>query len=323
MLNAYQLSQCLYVASELGIADLLKDGPKHYEELARASDAHPQSLLRLLRALASAGILVQRPGDWFELNDLAQYLRRDAPDSLRAWAILSGQQFYPTWGHLLYSVKTGEIAFDHLSGMSVWQHRAQNSAAGQVFDEAMHGVAHASHLAVVDAYDFARFDCVVDVGGGHGDLLATILGANPGLRGVLFDQESVVQAGKDYLKQIQVLERCKIIGGDFLEAVPAEGDAYILKRIIQDWDDQRAIQILHNCRRAMQSGQTLLIVERIMALDHPSLETTLTDVMMMVMNGGRERSETDFRALLNAAGFELPHVTATDSIFHIIASRAV
>lgn len=322
-INAYQLSQCLYVASELGIADSLKDGPKHYEALAKTSGAHPNALFRLLRALASAGIFNRLEGDRFELNELSEYLCRDALGSLRAWAVLSGQQIYPTWSHLLHSVKTGEIAFDSLHGMSVWQYRAQNLLASRVFDEAMTGLVSASTAAVVEAYDFSRFDRIVDVGGGQGALIAGILKANPSVRGILFDVEQVVQGGKELLKEAGVLERCETVAGSFLEGVPSGGDVYLLKNVIHDWDDQGSLQILRSCRRAMSENQTLLIIERVIASDKPRLEAVLADLNMMVMNGGRERTREDFQALLSAAGFELAKVIPTRSPYQIIEGESV
>ncbi len=322
IINGYQLAQGLYVAAELGIADWLKDGPRHFTEVAGLCHAHPNALFRLLRALASAGVFVQRDGDYFEMNEPARYLCCDTPDSLRAWAILSGQQFYPTWRNLLHSIKTGETAFDDLQGMNVWQFRALNPAAGRVFNVAMSDRTTSNVAAIVEAIDL-QFECIVDVGGGQGTLLAAILQAHPVQRGVLFDQPQVIQDSLEFLAAAQVLDRCKIVAGSLLEAVPCEGDVFILKRILHDWDDSRAIQILKNCRRAMQATQTLFVVERVISQHNPTQEAALADLTMLVMNGGRERTEPDFHALFREAGFELTRLIPTRSAFQILEGHPV
>ncbi len=323
VIDAYQLARCVQVAAELGVADLLKDGPKPTAELARVCQAHPQALFRLMRALASAGIFVQQADGCFALNAVADYLSTDCRGSLRAWALLAGQQHYPTWRHLLYSVRSGASAFDDLHGMSVWQYRADDAAAGRVFDDALGAHTGASAQAVVEAYDFSRVARVVDVGGGLGTLMSAILRANPGVHGVVFDQAQVIERGQKTLEAADVLERCDTVAGDFCESVAAAGDLYILQRVLHDWDDAAAARILANCRRAMQAHQTLLLIERVLAPDSPTVEAALTDLMMMVMNGGRERTEREFDELLAAGGFRLTRVTPTRSVLSLIEGHAV
>lgn len=322
-INSFQISQCLYVAAELGIADLLKEGSRHYETLAKASGANPDALFRMLRVLASAGILNRLEGDSFELNELSEYLRRDAPGSLRAWAVLAEQQIYPTWNHLMHSVKTGAPAFDDEHGMSVWEYRAQNPGALRVFDEAMSERVRASSSAVVDAYDFSRFDRIVDVGGGQGLLIANILKANPSMRGILFDLDPVIQGAKQLLEEASVAERCEAVAGSFMEEVPRGGDIYILKNVIHDWDDARSVQILRNCRQAMPGHQTLLVIERVIPSDNPTVEDALSDMRMLVMNGGRERTREEFQALLSRCGFDLTRIIPTGSPYQIVEGNAV
>jgi len=259
-IDAYQVSQCLYVAAKLGIADWLKAGPKHIEELAQARGAQPNALFRVLRALASAGVFSRLPDGRFALNEMSEYLCTDAPGSLRAWAILAGEQPYPAWGQLLYTVQTGEIGFDHLFGMSNWQYRVQNPSAAQVFNQAMSESVRASTSAILQAYDYSPFARIVDVGGGQGGLLAGILTANPSAQGVLFELEHVVASARQLLQKAGVAERCKIIPGSFLEGVPGGGDAYILKDILLNWDDQECVQILANCRQAMPKNAAVLII---------------------------------------------------------------
>jgi len=322
-IDAYQVSQCLYVAAKLGLADLLKDGPKHFEELAKTSSAKPKPLFRVLRALASAGVFNQLPGGQFELTEMAEYLRTDTPGSLRAWAILAGEQPYPAWGQLLYTVQTGEIGFDHLFGMSNWQYRVQNPAAAQVFNEAMSEGVRASIAAILQAYDYSPFAQIVDVGGGQGALLAGILTANPSAKGVLFDLEHVVAGARPLLEKAGVAQRCETIGGSFLERVPVGGDAYILKDILLNWDDQECVQILANCRQAMHKDAALLIIERVIAAEKPTLDAAMVDLRMMVMLGGQARTTEELQALLSAAGFELIRTVPTRSAYQILEGKAV
>jgi hypothetical protein len=321
---AYRFSQLVYVAAELRIAEQLKDGAKHFKELARVSRAHPESLYRVLRALASAGIFNQLEGGRFELNASAEGLLSDAPGSSHAGALLSGQLFYAAWGNLLHSVRTGKNAFEQtFGGMNLWEYCEQNPAVGQVFAATMSERVSSIAAAVIEAYDFARFSRIVDVGGGRGVLLATLLQANPSARGVLFDQTQVVQSAQEVLRAAGVLPRCEIVTGSFLDSVPGGGDVYILSAILHDWDDVKSAQILTNCRRAMQANRTLLIVERAIGSEKPTLKAALSDVGMMVVFGGRERTRAEYQSLLDGAGFELTNVIPTRLPEHIIEAKSV
>lgn len=321
-INGYQLARCIQVAAELGIADLLADGPQTAGALAVRLQADPSALFRLLRALVSAGVFALDDGGCFTLNEAAGYLRRDDEHSLHALAVLAGQQHYPTWQHLAYSVRSGNVAFDDLHGVDVWQYRMQNATAGRAFDAAMGAQLGAGAQAVVAAYDFSRFSRVVDVGGGQGALLAAILRNHPTVQGVLFEQAQVIPGARDHLAQAGVLDRCELVTGNFLRAVTAAGDGFILQRILHDWDDRHAHDILAACRRAMQIGQTLLLIERLLPAAAPPLEMTLTDLTMLVMNGGRERTEAELRALLHASGFAVASVVATGTPLQIITAQA-
>jgi hypothetical protein len=323
LIGAYRFSQLVYVAAELRIADQLKDGARSIEELARVSGAHPESLYRVLRTLASAGIFDQLEGKRFALNASAEYLRGDAPGSLRAQAVLAGQLFYSTWGSLLCSIKTGENAFEYTHGMNLWEYCEQNPAVGRVFAAAMSERVFFTAAAVVDAYDFSRFRRIVDVGGGQGVLLAAVLRANLSAQGVLFDQTQVVQSAQEALGAAGVLPRCELVAGDFFDQVPGEGDAYILSAILHDWDDARSAQILKNCRRAMQANQTLLIIERVIESDRPTLQAAEADMIMMVIAGGRQRTRAEHQSLLKGAGFELTNVIATSHQEQIIEAKSV
>ena len=321
-INGYQLARCIQVAAELGIADLLAGGPQTAATLAERLQVDLPTLLRLLRALVSAGVFTQEDDGSFMINEPARHLCRDAERSLHALAVLAGQQHYPTWHHLLFSIRSGKVAFDDLHGIDIWQYRTQNAAAGRTFDAAMGAQLGAGAQAVVDAYDFSRFRRVVDVGGGEGVLLATILRAHPDVQGVLFEQEQVIPGARDYLAQAGVLERCELIAGDFRQVVTADGDGFILQRILHDWDDRQAHNILAACRRAMQTGQALLLIERLLPATDLPLEMTLTDLTMLVMNGGRERTELELRALLHASGFAVAAVVSTTTPLQIIVAHA-
>lgn len=321
-INGYQLARCIHVAAELGIADQLESGPKTAWALAEKMQVDANALFRLLRVLVSAGLFAQLDDGSFVLNDTARYLCRDCERSLHPLAILSGQQHYPTWQHLLYSVRSGKVAFDDLHGLNVWQYRAQNVAAGRAFDAAMGVQLGGGAQAVVDAYDFSRFQRVVDVGGGQGALLAAILRAHPAVHGVLFEQAPILPGARAYLAQAGVLERCELVAGDFQQAVSVTGDVLILQRILHDWDDQQAIHILATCRRAMQAGQILLLIERLLPQTAPPLEMTLTDLTMLVMNGGRERTEAEMRALLHASGFAITSISPSTTPLQIITTQA-
>jgi hypothetical protein len=322
MIDGYRVSQLICVAAELGIADLLKGAPRHYEDLARATGSRPDALHRLLCALAGLGVFARLPGGHFSLNALAESLVGDAPGSLRAWAIASGGHWYGAWGHLRHTVKTGETAFKHVNGVDAWLGREQDPVAGRAFNDAMSTFAALTACAVTECYDFSRFRTVIDVGGGQGTLLAAILEAAPATRGILLDLEPAIKGARALLQRAELAHRCELVAGSFFDGVPAAGDAYVLSRVIHDWDDEDAIRILGNVRRAMKEEGKLIVIERIMDPDIPGAEVALSDVNMMVMNGGRERSVSEFRRLLGAAGFELLQTIVTPAVVNIIEAKA-
>lgn len=323
MIEGYRLSQLVYVAAELGLADLLKDGPRNCDDLARATGTRPQILFRLLRALSTLGIFTRLPEDRFELNPLSEFLRSDRPDSLRSWAVFAVGQHYPAWAHLLDSLRNGQIAFDQAFGMNAWDYRKQNPAARRVFDDAIGPHAYITSTAVVGAYDFSQFSRVVDVGGGAGVTLAAILQANPAVRAVLFDLEEAVRSGEDHLKAAGLAERCEFVPGNFLEQVTARGDGYLLSRVLHNWNDAMSAQILQNCRRAMDAGHKLLIVDRVIDADAPTAEAVLGDMSMLVIHEGCERTLAEFQSLLTAAGFAFTRTIPTHTPVQIIEAKAV
>jgi len=314
MTNAYQVSQAIHVAATLGIADLLEDGSRSADELAEATGTYAPSLYRLLRALASVGVFTEQGDGRFGSTPLAEYLRTDAPGSLRAWARLIGQPYvWASWGHLLHSVRTGEPAFPDLHGTNVWEHRAAHPEEGAIFDAAMTDLSAPVAEAVAQSYDFSRIGVLADVGGGEGGLLAAILAANPALRGVLFDQPHVVATAGALLERAGVADRCEVVGGSFLETVPEGADAYLLKSVIHDWDDAAAIEILRTCRAAMADTARLLVVEPVIQPGNEPDRAKFSDLNMLVMLGGRERTADDFERLYTEAGFNLTSVVPTGS----------
>jgi hypothetical protein len=299
LINGYQASQAIHVAAALGVADQLADGARDAEDLAAAIDAHAPALYRLLRALAAVGVLHEDADRRFSLTPLGQGLRADAPGSSAAWAAFIGRPYHwSAWSQLEHSVRTGENAFAAVHGVDVWTYRAEHPEESGIFDAAMTALAGRVAAAVLDAYDFGRFAVVADIGGSRGTLLSAILARHPQLRAVLFDLPTVV-AGVD------LGERCRIAGGSFFEAVPGDADAYILKSVLHDWEDEPAVAILRTIRRDAPEGSAVLIVERRLGPPNADPLAKLSDLNMLVATGGRERTREEYARLLEAAGYEL------------------
>jgi hypothetical protein len=319
MIACFWISRAIYIAARLGVADLLKDGPRHSEELAQAAGMHARSFYRVLRALASVGVFAEDEQGRFALTPLAATLRTDVPGSLRAFAIsLLDEDHYAAWGEVMHSLKTGEVAFDHCFGMDVWQYRAGHPEAGGIFDEAMRSFSSVVNAAVVESYDFSSIGRIVDIGGGDGSLITSILQANPSVQGVLFELPHVIAGARWCIERAELTERCAVVAGDFFSSVPAGGDAYILKWVIHDWDDERGAALLRNCRQAMAEDGRLLLVEAVIPMDNSPSFHKFMDLNMLVMTGGRERTEVEYRTLLEAAGFRLTRIVPTPSEMMVI-----
>ena len=313
------VAQAISVAARLGIADLIEDGPRPHTELAAAVKVDPGTLYRLLRVLASVGIFAENADGAFELTPLADGLRTKAPTSLRDYAVLLGEEWYRgAWSQLQHSVRTGESAFEHVFGSPIFNYFARNPAAAAVFDAAMTSRGSMEDSAIAAAYDFAH-RTVVDVGGGRGSLIATILRQHPGSRGVLFDLSHVVPGAAALVREAGLADRCRFVCGDFFEQIPPDEDVYLMKKIIHDWSDERACRILANCRAAMaRSGRLLLLEQVIRPGNAPSLGKVMDLQMLVLTSGGRERTEADYKALLGSAGFELARIIPTKCPLHII-----
>lgn len=319
MIMGFRVTQLVYVAAKLGVADHLRLGPQSIDVLAGISGAHPGALYRLLRALASIGIFEEADDGRFHLTPLAEPLQTEASGSLHALAILYGEDwYYRAYGDLLHSIMTGKSAFQHVHGQTLFEYLNEHPNAGGTFNQAMTAYSEQEIAAILGAYDFSLVSRVVDVGGGHGRLIAAILGANTQARGILFDQASVVDGARDFIVQVGLETRCELIAGDFFHSVPAGGDLYILKSIIHDWDDETAVAILTNCRAVMASQARLVLVERVVPLGNGPSEAKLFDINMLMVVGGCERTESEYKHLLGAAGFRMTDVIPTRSPLSLI-----
>jgi hypothetical protein len=313
----FRISRAAQVAAKLGLAGLMRDGPRAPADLAAETGTDPNALRRLLRALAGFGVFAEDAAGRFGLTSLAEPLRSDAPGgSLRDFAILLGEpESWRAWGALEHSVRTGRPAFEHVFGRPLFDYLAANPEPARLFDAAMASRSAQEAATFVAAYDLSDLEgTVVDVGGGRGTLLAAVLRANPALGGVLFDLPHVAEAAREALAAAGLAARCRIETGDFFERVPAGGAVYLLHRVIHDWDDARAGRILAHCRAAMPPrGGRLLLLEAVVPPGNTPHMAKLLDLLMLVWPGGRERDEAEYRALLAAAGFALAQIVPTAS----------
>ncbi len=316
--SGYWHTQAIYVAAKLGIADALTEGPRTAEELATATQAHPRALYRLLRALASVGIFAEDDHHRFHLTPMAECLRSGVPGSVRALAIMRGEWQYESWGQLIHSVRTGRSAFEHIHGVPLFDYLASHPERGKLFDEAMTGVHGRETAAMLDAYDFSGIGVLADVGGGNGEVVSAVLKRYPTMRGVLFDQPAVIERSRVHLESAGLAGRCAAVPGNFFEAVPPGADVYLLRHIIHDWDDDRCVTILRNCRAAMGERGRLLVVEGIVPPGNGPAVSKFFDLSMMVLPGGMERTEDEYRALFAAAGFELVRIVPTTSWISVL-----
>ena len=322
MITGYWVSQMVYVAAKLRIPDRLADGPKAAEELAQATGTHARSLYRLLRALASLGVFTEGGDHQFSPTPLADALRSDVPGSQWAMAIMMGEEQYRCWGDLLESVRTGQTAFQRLYGKPIFEYLAEHPEQARIFDAAMTGIHGPETQAMLDAYDFSGIGVLADIGGGNGSTLVGILERHPEMRGILFDLPGVTEGAGAGIRAAGLQGRCEVVGGSFFEAVPGGADAYLLRHIIHDWDDERATTILRSVRRAMGEGARLLVVEGVIPPgDEPSF-VKLLDLTMLVAPGGLERTEAEYRRLYEVAGLRLTRIVTTAADVSVIEGEA-
>lgn len=314
----FGIFQAMYVAAKFCIPDLLASGAKSVDIVAKQAEVHTQSLYRLLRTLASAGIFAEIEHAVFQNTPLSDAFRTDTAGSLRSFLILAGApECWRAWGELLYSVKTGKPAFEHVYGVPLFEYLSAHPEPARIFDEAMASRSAAEIAAMLAVYDFAYAKRVVDVGGGNGALLSAILNAFTHLEGVLFDLPHVVDRARN-LDWSGISGRLHFRSGDFFGEIPSGGDAYILKKIIHDWPDDKATEILRRCRQAMAPQSRLLLIELVVPPGNEATFTKFLDLWMMVWPGGRERTESEYAELLKSASLSLTTVVPTRSPISII-----
>ena len=308
MATAYWVSQAIYVAAKLGIADLVADGPQSCATLAIATRSDPSSLFRLLRALSSVGIFSQVEDDRFALSRLAEPLRSDIPGSLREILITIGEIHYQACGELLHSVRSGSSGFNQVFGTSLFGYLQRDANAAHSFNQGMTNLSSLLAHTVLLAYDFSGISSIVDLGGGQGELLRRILESDPEITGTVFDLPHVIQSTTRVPSNGG---QCSFISGNFFESVPEGAAAYLLSGVLHDWTDHLAVGILSNCRKAMAKNGRVLIVEMIVPDTNSASFSKLLDLNMLVMTGGRERTKSEFHALLDAAGLRITRILPT------------
>jgi len=313
------VAQAIFVAAKLNIADRLCAAPQSVAALAAASEVDPAALQRVLRALASVGIFTEQADGCFALTPLAQGLRSDAPQSLRDYAIMLGERWvWSSIGGMLHSVRTGGTAFAHVFGAPVFEYYSAHPDAAAVSASGLAVRSAQENAAIVAAYDFSAARHVVDVGGGHGTLLQAILTQVPHATGTLLERSQVAEMARRSIERSALAPRYHVVAGDFFQSVAAGGDLYLLKKVVHDWDDARAIAILRGCRGAMKPTSRILLLEPVIGEPNAPDFAKLLDLLMLVVTGGQERSEDAHRRLLAAAGLRLTRVIPTASTISIV-----
>jgi O-methyltransferase domain/Dimerisation domain len=324
LIQGFRPAHAIYVAARLDIASRLQDGPRSAEALAKDVSADPRTLYRLLRALASVGVFVEGDDQTFTLNDLGRLLLPNEPGSLYALSLLNGAPYFrEAWAHLEDAVRTGENAFRLVFGTDDWTWRAEHPAENDIFNAAMTGLSRPQAAAASGAFDFTRFQTVADIGGGNGTLLAAVLGAAPAARGMLFDRAHVVSGGGTILDRSGVAGRYELVAGDFFESVPAGLDLYMVQRVLHDWTDEECGKILTVIRKAMRADSRLLVIEMVVSGPNVDPLSKFSDLNMLVMPGGRERTEAEWRELLSGSGFKAVAFNRTTSPMWVIEAEPV
>jgi hypothetical protein len=306
------VSRAVQVAAELDLATYLRDGAKSATELAVLCGAHAPTLSRLMLTLVSLGVFTEQHGR-FANNDASELLRSDVPHSLRAWARMFGAQTTWSAAHaLMHSVRTGEPAFEHLFGEERFTYLSRHPDEARLFDEAMVSGSELINRAIIDAYDFSGFATLVDVAGGYGSTLCAILADHPGMKGTLFDLPHVVAKAQGFIQSKGLAHRCSLVPGSFLDGVPKGADAYFMKHILHDWDDERCLQLLRNSHEAMADHAKLLVCEKVLPEVSGAPYTRILDLVMLLNTpGGRERTEPEYRTLFEKTGFRLTRAIPT------------
>ncbi len=324
-MHGHWAARAIQVATSLRVPDALNDGPKSVEDLAHMTETHPPSLYRLLRALASVGVFEEVEPRTFAHSECSRFLQSSQPISLYNLArMMNADWHWRVWGEMEYSIRTGKPVFEQLYGMDRWHYFQQYPEEGRIFDAGISNFSRLVDRAIAAAYDFSGVGTLVDVGGGHGSLLLTILAATPALKGMLFDQAEVLNAARRLVEQAGLQERCQLVSGDMLAEVPSGADVYLLKEIIHNWDDEHASQILRNCRKAMKPDQKVLLADNL--IRPGGKETSFAkflDLEMLMGFIGKERTAEEFQALLETSGFLLHKIIPTQSPLVLVEGIAV
>ncbi len=321
LIYSYYVTQCIKVAAQLKIADFLNERSKSYQELAKETQSNPEAIWRMLRLLKRVGIFEEIEEGVFRNTELSSFLKSNIEGSLRSLALCHGgtDLFWQSWRNLDYSIKTGQSASEYCLGANPFEYLAQNPEVAELFDEAMSSLSALDTATICAHYDFSQFNQIVDIGGGRGELLISILEHNPSLEGILFERQYVVNKVYPTLKNKGLLERCSLQAGNFFEPVPSGYDAYLLRHIIHDWNDAQALKILKNCRKAMRDDSKILVLEILMETEEEPLVGRFRDLNMLVsMPEGKERTEKQYSSLYRQAGLQLTQIVTLPSTISIL-----
>jgi ubiquinone/menaquinone biosynthesis C-methylase UbiE len=308
MLLGFVFTKAIHAAAKLNLADIIgSQGPMTSAELAKKSGADEESVSRLLRALASTGIFSIDENGKYTLTPLAECLKEDNPESIKAMAVVLGDMLYKGYDELLYSVKTGDRGFDKALGVPVFEYLTNNPETGKLFDRMMTDIHGGETQPMVDTYDFSAFNTVVDIGGGNGEVISAILNKNATVKGILFDLPEVIDRSNNNISAGGLSNRCQLVAGSFFDSVVKGGDAYIMRHILHDWSDTDAITILTNCRKSMNPGGKILVVEAVIQEGNEPSPFKLLDLTMLLI-GGKERTRNQFENIFSKAGLKLNRI---------------
>lgn len=323
MIFGLVITKAIYCAAKLNIADTLAaQGPMNCSALAAKSDAHEESLYRLMRALASIGIFREEENGNFLLTPLAECLRDDSPDSVKAMALGFGNVWFKAYSELLYPVQTGKSGFEHAMGKPVFEYLTANPDEGKIFDRMMTDIHGGETEPMINTYDFSAFKTIVDVGGGNGEVITSILKRHKEVKGILFDLPEVINRARQNITSTGLNDRCQLATGNFFESVSEGGDAYIMRHIIHDWSDTDAVTILNNCRKAMKPGGKVLVIEAVIQEGNDPSPFKLLDITMLMI-GGKERTKKQFDKIFSQAGLKLNRVVPFQNDLSVIEGVAV
>lgn len=316
MIGGEWVAKSIYTAAELDVAGHLLRGPKNVEELAQLTKTDTESLYRLLRLLSSVGVFYEGINRTFTNTPSSELLAKDHPQSLRTLALFYSEEMSQSFERLTDCVKTGKPAFDLAFEQPVFSYLKKHPQAASRFNTAMREKSQSVIASCLKACDFSRFKTVFDIGGGMGHFVAAILRAHPNVHGALYELPEVVSAARSSLETF--VPRCTLISGDFFDKVPEQGDVYLLKSVLHDWTNEDALIILKNCHAAMSEKSKLIIIEPMMVASNQKEYAKYMDVFMMAITGGSERTQDEFKILLNQAGFTIESITPTETEFYII-----